>query len=63
MVEQFGEYRRRWPPELNAFPECLIESWVYRHWAQFRIEWMPQGVTCLISSDHSFLENGLGLGA
>jgi|TARA_R110000822_G_C15335419_1_gene495146 hypothetical protein len=43
MVEQFGEYRRRWPPELNAFPECLIESWVYRHWAQFRIEWMPQG--------------------
>lgn len=42
-VESFGDYRARWPSELSAFPECLIENWVYRHWGQFRTEWMPQG--------------------
>ncbi|TPG51036.1 hypothetical protein EAH75_06470 [Rhodanobacter glycinis] len=42
-VEPFIEYVLRWPTELEAFPRCLIENWVYRHWSQFRDDWMPQG--------------------
>jgi hypothetical protein len=41
-VEPFSDYLRRWPAELKAFPANLIETWVYRHWDQFRDEWMPQ---------------------
>lgn len=42
-VESFAEYLGRWPDTLRDFPENLIENWVYRHWPQFRDDWMPQG--------------------
>lgn len=42
-VEPYENYLARWPADLNEFPKCLIENWVYRHWSQFRDEWMHQG--------------------
>ena len=34
--EPFSEYRRRWPEKYSHIPDAIIESWIHRHWSQFR---------------------------
>ena len=39
-VESFHSYLKRWPKGLSNFPPCVIENWVYRHWADFEVLWL-----------------------
>lgn len=40
----FDDYLRLWPSKYADFPKCLLESWVHRHWTQFKVLWYPLGV-------------------
>lgn len=39
-VESFVDYRQRWPKRYEHIPDCVIETWIHRHWGQFK-EWLP----------------------
>lgn len=39
-VESFAEYRKKWPEIYGNIPDAVIETWIYRHWAQFQF-WLP----------------------
>jgi hypothetical protein len=41
--EEFEDYIKRWSTELNNFPQCLVEHWVYRNWPDFK-DWLPMNV-------------------
>lgn len=43
-VEQFDEYYARWPKELDNFPRCVVENWVYRHWSDFENLWLERDI-------------------
>lgn len=35
-VEPFAEYRVSLPSVFNRVPDLVIETWIYRHWSDFR---------------------------
>jgi hypothetical protein len=39
-VESFRDYYSRWPSELSAIPEAIVEDWIYRHWRDFNNHWI-----------------------
>lgn len=38
--ESFESYYARWPAEFSSVPKCVVENWIYRHWANFQA-WLP----------------------
>lgn len=39
-LEPFDQYRARWPKKYDNVPDAVIETWIYRHWREFRA-WLP----------------------
>ncbi|MGM0785988.1 MAG: hypothetical protein ACQEUM_17985 [Pseudomonadota bacterium] len=37
--EDFEDYYRRWPDELQTIPKCVVEQWIHRHWDDFQ-DWI-----------------------
>lgn len=56
-VETFDEYYARWPTELSNFPACVVENWVYRHWADFESLWVDKGVESFTFSEATLTNN------
>jgi len=39
-VESFENYYAKWPEELAAIPQQVVEDWIYRHWRDFSNHWI-----------------------
>ena len=39
-AESFEEYYARWPQKLSNIPRAVVQDWIYRHWADFRRDWI-----------------------
>ncbi len=38
--ELFENYYQKWPQALNHIPKEVVETWIYRHWSDFK-DWLP----------------------
>jgi hypothetical protein len=52
--ESFEDYYARWPAEFSNFPKCVVENWVYRHWSQFRNNWLERSVKDFVFTSASY---------
>ncbi|WP_238691539.1 hypothetical protein [Xanthomonas campestris] len=43
-AESFDDYYARWPKQLSNFPQCVVESWVHRHWQDFERDWLNRSI-------------------
>lgn len=43
-VESFDAYYARWPSALGNVPRPVVQHWIYRHWQDFKRDWLKRGL-------------------
>ena len=53
-VESFDIYYPRWPTTLANFPKSVVREWVYRHWNDFKDNWLDLDLGRFVFSDATY---------